>query len=227
MSIADRDYLLRMIQRVAQAIAAARRVPRSGPSSARRALRGTRFARRRARPARRDGPISIIIGGMRLGVACALVIVVAGCGGAADRPEPPSGAVDPGQHGLATPGEATRAPSPGGDPGASPVGALPAPLPGALPRAAPPAPAAPRVAEAAGTMTMTRAHCETLGRKFAELTVAQAPGGGAALGLEAAGVGQTFADRCGRDLVGQTVEVREYGCMLRAQAPEELLGCKR
>jgi hypothetical protein len=83
------------------------------------------------------------------------------------------------------------------------------------------------VAEAAGTMTMSRAHCEALGRKFAELTVAQAPGGGAALSREAAGVGQTFADRCGREMVGQSVEVREYECILRAQAPEALLGCKR
>jgi hypothetical protein len=74
---------------------------------------------------------------------------------------------------------------------------------------------------------MTREHCDTLGRKFAELAMAQAGAPGASPTREAEEMGQSFADRCAHDMAGQTVDVREYQCMLRAKAADELLGCKR
>jgi hypothetical protein len=150
--------------------------------------------------------------------------ILAACG-AAERPEPPSGAVDPGPAGLATPGERAAPPSASPESAApAAIGALPGPLPGLAP------PAAPRPAEpeATGSVVMTREHCATLGRKFAELTMAQGgrdPNG--SVDREAENVGKTFADRCSREMVGQTVSVAEYQCMLRAKAATELLGCKR
>ncbi|MFT3771976.1 MAG: hypothetical protein QM820_41750 [Minicystis sp.] len=172
---------------------------------------------------------------IRYGFAGALTLMAIGCGAARERPEPPSGAVDPGIHGLATPGDAARAAprpaeggagSPGSLPGALP-GGLPGAPPGGLPGAAAPRASAPPTGEATGKITMTREHCETLGRKFAELTMAQAPGAGAEMKAEADNVGRTFADRCAHDMAGQTVEAGEYQCMLRARAAEELLSCKR
>jgi hypothetical protein len=162
----------------------------------------------------------------------AFSIVLAACGGAQDRPEPPSGAVDPGTHGLATPGEARGA---SGSIAAAPAGAgaLGAPLAGAQ-GGAPSAKRAPDEAtgEAGGKLVMTREHCETLGRKFAELTMEQggmmgAFGDRSALEREAEGIGKTFADRCAKDMAGKDVEAREYQCMLRARTPNDLLGCKR
>ena len=156
---------------------------------------------------------------------------LAGCGGAQDRPEPPSGAVDPGVHGLVTPGTAPaeRAAAPQGVPALSALRGLEPAAPAASGHA--PAVGA-AVAEARGKMVMTREHCEALGRKFAELTLKQ---GGmlGALGVdgageaEAAGVGRTFSERCARDLAGQEVEVRDYQCMLRAESPDGLLACKK
>lgn len=160
-----------------------------------------------------------------------LALTLAACGGA-PRPDPPSGAVDPGAHGLSTPGQGPgRSASPSAahpsDPAGALLGDLPAALPGlSAPAALPARPASPPVGEVTGRVVMTREHCEALGRKFSELTVAQG-GGGGAIHREAEGVGRTFADRCAREMVGQTVEVGEYQCMLRARAAEELLGCKR
>jgi hypothetical protein len=94
------------------------------------------------------------------------------------------------------------------------------------------APTVKPVAPGTGKLVMTREHCETLGRKFAELTLQQggvngAARAGSAGAREAAGVGKTFSDGCVRDLVGQTVEASEYRCMLRATSPDGLLGCRR
>ena len=162
-------------------------------------------------------------------IACAIALLAAGCSGALGRPEPPSGAVDPGVHGLATPGEArtvARATSP-----ADPAHTAFAGIPGALPRSpgSPPAAAQtpPPTGEATGAITMTREHCDTLGRKFAELAMAQVGAASATPTREAEGAGKTFADRCARDMVGQSVGAGEYHCMLRARAADELLGCKR
>ena len=155
-------------------------------------------------------------------IASAIALLTA-CAGA-DRPEPPSGAVDPGIHGLATPGErAARGPDPAA---AAALGGVP--IPGPLPAVgAAPAPAA-RPDEATGSVVMTREHCETLGRKFAELAMEQGgQGARGSMSREAEGVGRTFADRCTRDMVGQTVPLAEYQCMLRAKASNELLACKR
>jgi hypothetical protein len=155
------------------------------------------------------------------------------CGGARERPEPPSGAVDPGAAGLATPGLAGGGaapdaidPTPRGaaGPGAPHAGDV------AAPAAGPRAPAE-ATGEAAGSMVVTREHCEALGRKFAEMTLEQ----GGVLGgsvdeagkREAEGVGKTFADRCKHDLVGQTVAARDYQCMLRARSTDDLLACKK
>lgn len=164
----------------------------------------------------------------RLFVLASVLLLSASCGGADARPEPPSGAVDPGVHGLATPGErAARAPDPaaaalGGVPGGLPtIGGVPGGIPTVPPVGAPPAP---QPGEAAGSVVMTREHCETLGRKFAELSMQGASG---PVHREAEGVGRTFADRCAHDMVGQTVPLAEYQCMLRARAADELLGCKR
>ena len=160
-------------------------------------------------------------------LACAVALLstavglLTACGGAPDRAEPPSGAVDPGIHGLAVPGEASPAARPH-DPGAAVLAGVPraAPAVGAPAAASPP--------ETAGSIVMTREHCDTLGRKFTELTLAQHAEGETSTGdREASGVGKTFSDRCAREMVGQTVDMREYQCMLRATAPEELLGCKR
>ena len=71
---------------------------------------------------------------------------------------------------------------------------------------------------------MTREHCATLGRRFAEMAMGGESG---ALHEEAEKVGRTFEGGCARDLAGQEVDVAEYECMLRAQAAEELLGCRR
>jgi hypothetical protein len=81
-------------------------------------------------------------------------------------------------------------------------------------------------------MVMAREHCEALGRRFAELTLQQGGmlgslGAGASGDGEAANVGKTFSDGCVRDMVGQTVEVREYQCMLHAPSGDALLACKR
>lgn len=172
---------------------------------------------------------------MRSSIACLIALSTAACAASPPRAEPPSGAVDPGAFGLATPGEAARpaaAPRPA-DPTA-PAGAslgdlsasLPA-LPGAA-AAAKPAASPPRTGAASGKMmTMTRDHCAALGRKFAELTMAQAGDPGASPTDEAKAVGRTFADKCNQDMAGQAVEVREYECMLHAKAAEELLGCKQ
>jgi hypothetical protein len=166
---------------------------------------------------------------MRSPLAGAIALFLAACGGAQDRPEPPSGAVDPGVHGLVSPGESRSAPpaaSPA-DPAPAALGGIPGALP-ALPGAMPPAaPAAPRTGEATGAITMTREHCATLGRKFAELVMAQGGAPDASPTREAEEMGKSFADRCAHDMVGQTVDVREYQCMLRAKAAGELLGCKR
>ncbi|APR78037.1 Hypothetical protein A7982_03384 [Minicystis rosea] len=179
-----------------------------------------------------------IAGALTLSIAMSGAALTA-CGGAQDRPEPPSGAVDPGVHGLASANDTARsaprsaAPS---DVGAgsmgSIAGSLPGVLPGGLPGLSPSAPAAqpnaaPATGEATGKITMTREHCETLGRKFGELAMAQAPGGGSAMEREASSVSRTFADRCAHDMVGQAVEAAEYQCMLRAPSADALLGCKR
>lgn len=154
------------------------------------------------------------------------MLLALGCAAGQERPEPPSGAVDPGAHGLAPAGQDPRS-SP---PPAAPAGApLAAPSGGVIP-SLPPAPAAPpapsaRTGEARGNMVMTRAHCETLGRRFSEIAVAQA--GATGMVREAENVGKIFTDRCAREMVGQTVEVREYECMLRAEGAEQLLDCKR
>ena len=163
----------------------------------------------------------------------ALAVLLCACGGAQERPEPPSGAVDPGPAGLASPGAA------GGGSShdvidATPRGAagLVAPPPAPTPRADAPRPQEPPepTGEATGSIVMTRAHCEALGRKFAELALAQ---GGVLGGVdeagkrEAEGVGKTFADRCAHDMVGQTVAAREYQCMLHARSPDGLLACKK
>jgi hypothetical protein len=71
-------------------------------------------------------------------------------------------------------------------------------------------------------MVMTREHCQTLGRRFAEMAMG---GEGGPPQDEAEKVGRTFTDGCARDMAGQQVEIAEYQCMLRAQAPEELLRC--
>jgi hypothetical protein len=169
-----------------------------------------------------------------IGHRLACVLALAGCAGTQDRPEPPSGAVDPGIHGLAVPG-ATAPPAVGAVSSSPAITTTGAPThgPATAPTATPHAGGEP-VGEATGAIVMTREHCETLGRKFAELTLAQGGmlgdlGGGADPGAkgEAAGVGKTFADGCVHDLVGQTVEAREYQCMLRAQSPDGLLACKK
>lgn len=143
-------------------------------------------------------------------LTCAFAaLAFAACAATPERPEPPSGAVDPGPAGLSTPGAtAARADAPS-------LPRLPR-LPGAAVAAAAPA--------AAGKMLMTREHCQALGRRFAEMAMGSESG---PPHDEAEKVGRTFADGCARDMVGQQVEVAEYQCMLRAQAPEELLGCKR
>jgi hypothetical protein len=169
----------------------------------------------------------------------ALAPIFGGCGGALDRAEPPSGAVDPGVHGLASPGASTPVANAG--PAALPAGGVdprllgPAGTPGAAPAAVAPAARAAGgepVSVATGKVVMTREHCETLGRKFAELTMQQGGalgelGAGSAGDHEADGVRRTFSEGCVRDLVGQPVEAREYQCMLRAKSPDALLACKR
>lgn len=131
--------------------------------------------------------------------ALALVALLGACGAGQDRAEPPSGAVDPR---LITPATLGDTPHPAAGP---PAGA--------------------------GKIVMTREHCETLGRKFTELTLQQggalgALGAGSAGDQEAAGVGRTFSEGCVRDLVGQTVDAREYECMLQAKSSDALLGCR-
>ena len=161
----------------------------------------------------------------------ALASLAGGCAGSQERPEPPSGAVDPGVHGLTSPGGEravprgvveAQAPGAAGIAAHEPVPSLPAP------RAAGGEP----VGEATGKIVMTREHCETLGRKFSELALQQggalgALGAGSAGEAEAAAVGKTFSVGCVRDLAGQAVEAREYQCMLRASTPDWLLACRK
>lgn len=168
-------------------------------------------------------------------VVRALVPALLTACGAAQPAEPPSGAVDPGASGLAAAGDRGSAPrvsgcdGPGcaGDPTGL-LGGVGLPAAGHTGGGAPPGGA---VGEAAGKVRMTREHCETLGRKFAELTTDQggAMGGGDRAGLarEADRIGRDFADRCARDMAGQDVEAREYQCMLRARVADELLGCRK
>ncbi len=184
----------------------------------------------------------------------AVSLAVLGCGGNASykAAEPPAGVVDLQGDGLASPGaSAGAAPassaSPAGGGAQAGGGDFLGPTPGI--GAAAGAEAAARAeasasgsreeptGEAAATITMTREHCETLGRKFAELVMAQGGGMGAGMGAstgdkaalkeEGTKLGRDFAKNCARDMGGQKVLVSEYQCMLKARAANELLGCKK
>jgi hypothetical protein len=180
------------------------------------------------------------------GAACAALI---GCGGGsgARANEPPSGAVDlePGVA-LAEPGAEPperNAPRPPRQPKASAVAekadddddeedapaAEEEPAPEESEDTAPPDPKGKK--PKAGEIVMTREHCATLGRKFAELAKTQAsimPGiDPARIKTEANKIGKDFANKCNRDMVGETVPKAEYDCMIRAKAHTDILGCKQ